>query len=461
MISLHLPVRLRRFVALAAPLLVGAVFFVILRRTRSGPEESAGAESARSVRVIEVSSLSVAPRAVGYGTGIPARTWEAAAEVSGKVTTVHPRLKKGAIIGAGTVVVEIDPSEYQLQVAQMEAEVESLQAQLSELEIRKQLDTAVLKTERRSLELKENELARQQRLFEQNVVSEAEIESSERDLLTQTLRVQAAEKAVRLLPSQRRVLQANLSQAHARLDEARIRLSHTAVTVPFECRVSDVRVERNQFVSRGQRLAAMDGVEATEVHAQVPADDLRVVIRASGEDSLLELSRARYLGDALDISAVVRFQSGDFVVTWDARVARISDVVDPRTRTIGVIVEVPRSYATSTPGVRPPLMKGMYCEVLLHGAPQPDRIVIPRTALRPDGTVFVLGPDARLRKRSVVLAWEQGSIAVVRDGLTVGDRVVVSDVVPAVEGMRLLPVNDTDLAARMAAAAAGEVRRHD
>jgi len=383
------------------------------------------------------------------------------AEVSGKTLAVHSRLKKGAIIAEGTVLVEIDPSEYELQVAQSEANVSSLVAQIDEIDVQEDVDKAILSTEQRSLQLKERDLARQRKLFGQGVVPEAEVERTERDSLAQRLKVQAAEKAVKLVPVRRRVLEAKLAQAQAQLAEARIRLTHTTIVTPFECRIADVRVEQGQFVSKGQTLAVADGIDVTEVHAQFPADDLRLVIGDKGDASLQEQAKKQQLGTALQVSALVRFRSGDFEAEWEGHFARVSDVVDPQTRTMGVIVEVPESYAQSRPGVRPPLVKGMYCEVELRGQPRSDQLAIPRHALRGGTRVLVLDGDNRLRERAVQVAWCQGDIAVIRKGLAAGDTLVVSDIVPAVEGMRVEPVQDAELAARLLSEATGGTARDD
>jgi membrane fusion protein, multidrug efflux system len=452
---------LRRLVLLLVPVTIGAGALIIVRKNRLPPTTVAQGEAVSAARVIEVRALDVTPRAIGYGTAVPARVWEAVAEVSGKAVFVHPRLKRGAILEAGAVLVEIDPAEYKLQVAQFVANVESLVAQIEEIGVREGVDKAIVATEQRSLRLKERDLARQRKLLEQGVLPKADVERTERDSLSQTLKVQIAEKAVALVPAQRRVLAAKLAQAQSQLAEARVRLTHTRISIPLDCRVADVKVELGQFVSKGQTLAVADGIDVTEVHAQFPADDLRLVIGDKGDASLRETAQEGQIGAALQVSALVRFRSGDFEAEWKGRFARVSDVVDAHTRTMGVIVEVPEAYAQSRPGVRPPLVKGMYCEVHLRGQPQADQIVVPRHTLRGGNRVLLLDGDNRLRERAVEVAWCQGDLAVIRKGLAVGEVLVVSDIVPAIEGMRVEPVQDGERDARLAADAAGEALRND
>ena len=66
------------------------------------------------------------------------------------------------------------------------------------------------------------------------------------------------------------------------------------------------------------------------------------------------------------LGAVVHVGEPGVWESWDAEVKRISDTVDPETRSIGVIVSVPEPYGQAKPGLRPPLIKGMFAEVELH-----------------------------------------------------------------------------------------------
>jgi hypothetical protein len=105
--------------------------------------------------------------------------------------------------------------------------------------------------------------------------------------------------------------------------------------------------------------------------------------------------------------------------------------------------------------VRPPLVKGLFVEVDLRGAPRPDSLVIPRQALH-DGHVYVLGADDRLEVRPVELAQLQPEYAVIESGLEPGERVLVSDLFPAVAGMALAGQPDEGVLERLLASARAE-----
>ena len=103
------------------PILLGAFVFFSFARDKAAPVQVERAETARPARVIEVAALPVAPRATGFGTVRPDRVWTAIAQVGGTVVETHPDLKRGALLPAGALLVRIDPADYQLAIARMEA----------------------------------------------------------------------------------------------------------------------------------------------------------------------------------------------------------------------------------------------------------------------------------------------------------------------------------------------------
>ena len=97
----------------------------------------------------------------------------------------------------------------------------------------------------------------------------------------------------------------------------------------------------------------------------------------------------------------------------------------------------------------------MYCEVELIGAPIPDRIVIPRSAVH-DGALYTLNPQNRLVRKNVTVDFAQGDFYAIAEGLQAEDRLVVSDLIPAVEGMKVDPHEDAVLSERLYDEASGK-----
>jgi RND family efflux transporter MFP subunit len=439
------------------PILIGIAALIFLKQSKTLPEQSEPTEEAKLVRVISVPAVTVIPKAIGHGTVEPATTWEAVAEVKGKILEKHPDLEKGGILEAGSQLFQIDPTDYELAVAQTQADIQAIQAQLQELEAKAANTESALKIEQDALALNRRELERKRQLLGKGGVSRSDLESQEQSLLAQQQKLQAQLNAQNLLPSQRALLEAQLASQQARLATAKRNLNHCRMVMPFTGRIAEVNAEQNQYVREGEVLAMVDGLQRAEVEAQIPIEQMSNLVRSEREVDLLSLT-GQALKPALGLRAVVRLKEGALQAEWRARFARISDTLDPKTRTIGVIVEVDDPYDKVQPGIRPPLFKGLFVQVDLYGRHRPDSLVIPRLALS-DGLdedcivrdadcngralIYVVDGANRLEFREVKVGLTQDEYVVIDEGLSAGEQVVVSDLLPAIQGMLLQPVEDT------------------
>ncbi|MCP5371376.1 MAG: efflux RND transporter periplasmic adaptor subunit [Hyphomicrobiales bacterium] len=435
--------------------LIGAGVLYYAVQHRDPPKHKPPQENKVAARVIAAPAVPVVPRALAYGTAQPDAVWQAVAEVGGKVVEIHPDLKKGAILPRGTVLLAIDQTDYRLAVARLEATVRDTQAKLAELDVREQNTRAALQIEDRSLALSRKDLERKQTLARQKNVSQAAVDQEERNVLARQQSVQTQRNALNLIPAERESLNAQLAVNEAQLQAARLDLERTRITAPFDGRVAQVNVERAQYASAGQVLAVLDSIAAAEVTAQLPIQQLMTLVATRDVGQIQPETVMQRIRDILGLEPVVRLQAGDVRVEWPARLARINDTIDPETRTVGVIVAVDDPYRRAQPGQRPPLAKNMYVEVELRGKPKGESVVVPRAAVR-DGAVFVLDGDNRLHRRPVQVAFRQTDFVVLGGGVTAGERVVVSDLVPAIDGMLIEPVNDEEARAALVAAATGQ-----
>ena len=97
-----------------------------------------------------------------------------------------------------------------------------------------------------------------------------------------------------------------------------------------------------------------------------------------------------------------------------------------------------RVFALCAP-LRLPLVPNLQVEIMLTGLPLSGVLTVPEGALHGD-VVYLAAPDDTLVLRPVTVAFRQDGLAVIRDGLSPGERVVVDDIAPALPGMRLEPV---------------------
>ncbi len=424
---------------------------------REAPERKPPAERVRAVRVIAAEPVELVPRVTGFGSVYPGTVWSAIAQVAGEAEFVHPDLKKGAILAAGTEIVRISPADFLLAISQAQANIRSAEAKLAELKVTETNTTDLLEIEKRGLELRQSELARKQDLHERGTIAQSALELEQRETLAQRKKVQDLENTLRLMPTQREVQREQIAVYQAQLESAQLDLARTRITLPFAARIAEVNVETAQFVQTGGTLATADSLDVAEVEAQIPISQFRAMVQAGVPGGLPDVITAQSLSQiisTLGFEATVRLRAGDDFVEWPARFARISDTVDPKTRTIGAIVAVDGAYATASPGERPPLTKGMFVEIEIRARASDGRIVVPRSAFH-DGALYVVNGEDRLEIRPVSVGLVQGDLAAIDGGVEPGERIVVSDLIPAVAGMLLAPKPDEALQSRLRAEAAG------
>jgi RND family efflux transporter MFP subunit len=438
------------------PVLIGVAVLLWFARSGQAPVQIPQDETVRPVRVISVPMVSFLPRILGYGHIQPGRTWEAVAEVGGRIVEKHPRLESGELLASGEVILRIDPTDYELAVESARARIRGAEAQIAELKVREENTRRSLEIEQRGLSLAETDLTRKRTLVKRGSISQSTVDEAERTVLSLRQAVQGQRSALALIPAEREVLMANVALFESELRQAERNLGRTEIVAPFDGRVAAVNVEERQFAASGQILAVLDGLDLAEVAAQIPLDRVRQLFAGTQFDApSVNPENLSKLFDRLGLTAIVRLSAGELQVSWPARFARIRESVDPSTRTIGIVVAVDEPYKLVEVGRRPPLAKNMFVEVELHGQPVPDTLVVPRAALR-DSMVYVVGDGNRLERRPVTAGARQSSFVIVEEGLVAGEIIVVSDITPAIDGMLLEPVEDEVLRARLTAAATGQ-----
>jgi len=439
------------------PILIGIAILYFMIGSSQPPVRKAADEQARTVRVISADPIPVTPRVTGFGSVYPDTVWNAVAQVSGEVEYVHPDLKKGALLPAGTEIVRISPLDYQLAISQAEANIRATEAKLAELKVTETNTRDLLEIEKRGLELREAELTRKKELFERGTIAQTVYEQEQREILVQRKKVQDLENALRLQPTQRTVQNEQIAVYRAQLESAKLNLARTRIALPFDARIAQVNVEEAQFVQTGSTLVTADSLNVAEAEAQIPISQFLEMVNASSNGEVPHGFTTESLSkiiETIGFEATVRLRMGDNVVEWPARFDRISDTVDPKTRTVGAIVAVDNPYKGAAAGKRPPLSKGMFVEIEIRTRPRENNIVVPRSAFHND-TLYMLTPDNRLEIRTVTTGLVQGDLAIVDHGVEAGEKVVISDLIPAIEGMLLRPQPDTERQNRIRTEAAG------
>lgn len=423
-------------------LLIGLLLIIIAVSLSKRPAYSEANALPLSLSVIEVQPMPFVISARGFGVSRPVQTWRAVANVAGRVVERHPQFDSGNLLPAGTLLLALDPSRYALAVAEVEAELASLQAEEKQLAAETNNTQQLLALESERLKLSQTELDRIRDLFKKGAVSQSQLDEQKRAILAQRQLVQSLNNQLALLPSKKEQLKAQIKRTSTRLEQRQQDLSDTRFIAPYNLRVRSVEVEKHQFANLGQTLFLVDNIEQAEVEAQVPLAMLRRLMTAALITNDAQ-HPAQDFTQRIDFSAIhseVRL-TGFPAVSWPATVSRVASGLEPGTRSGRVVVTVEQPYNLANVLERPALQRDMHVQVVFSiPSPQP-LVAIPSSAVHQD-EVYVVGDSNTLERRTVTVAFEQNGLAVIKDGLAAGTLLIVDDPELAVNGMAITPHRD-------------------
>jgi RND family efflux transporter MFP subunit len=203
---------------------------------------------------------------------------------------------------------------------------------------------------------------------------------------------------------------ANLEAAKEGVAAARMYVSYSRVTAPFDGVVVERRVEAGDTVAPGMPLFAVEDTSTMKIEAQVPemaVRDLRV-------------------GDPLEIE--VDAAGGG---TRKATLSEILPSADPRSRTRAVRALLPNSDGS--------LRSGMFARMRLAGG-EGRALAVPEAALVRRGPltgVFVVDEQGIARLRWVTLGEARDGRTEVLTGLAKGERIVTEPPADLEDGRRV------------------------
>jgi RND family efflux transporter MFP subunit len=385
-----------RALAPAAILAAGALGFALLYATRPRLEPEPPVVAPPLVRVVEVEPRTVQLFVRTHGTVVPRTESELVAQVSGEVVWVSPSLAPGAFFEPGEALVRIEPSDYDAAVQRARA-------------ARDRAAAALANTRR--------ERDRQRRLSANAAASEARLDEAENAFL-------AAD--------------ATLREAQVALETAERDRARTELHAAYAGRVREKRVDIGQFVTRGDTLADLYAIEYAEVPLPV----------ADSELAFLDLHHPyrdppQAASDAPGPAVTLRADFAGVHGEWTGRIVRTEAEIDPRSRTVTVVARVEDPYGRTPEGPPVPLPIGLFVEAEIHGRRVDDAAVLPTTALHDDDTVYVIDETDRLHVRQVEVVRALRDQVVIGAGLSAGERVCVSTLRGAIDGMQVRAIAES------------------
>jgi membrane fusion protein (multidrug efflux system) len=197
---------------------------------------------------------------------IAARQFAIAPKVSGYVTEVPVTDNQHVV--AGQIIARIDDRDYRTALEQAEAQVAAAQANINNMDAQITAQRAVVaqnqaqvEQSQASLVFSQQQAARYDQLAHTGYGSVQNAQQWDSQKLQQqaTLKTTqaalvAAERQIDVLKAQRTTDEANLAQANAQLDQARLNLSYTIVTAAQPGRVVNLGAAVGQYATAGTNL---------------------------------------------------------------------------------------------------------------------------------------------------------------------------------------------------------------
>ena len=337
------------------------------------------------VRVLTVAPTSLELSVRSQGSVVPVTEAGLVSEVAGNIVWVAASFEVGGFFDAGDVLLRLDRRDYELAVASARASVAQARVALT----REEAEAEVAREEWEDLG-----------------------ESGEPGPLV--LREPQLDEA------RARLEAALANQARADLD-----LSRTAIRAPFAGRLRAKRVDRGEFVNRGAPLATIYSVDAAEVTLPVPDSEL----------AFLDLPLGTALGGG-GPRVLLRAQFAGGRHEWEAQIVRVGGEIDPATRMVNLIARVEDPYRAV--GERPPLSVGLFVDAEVVGRSVDSVFEVPRGALVGADRLWLV-EDGRLALRQVGVLRSDPEVAIVSDGLVSGDRISLTILETAMDGMAVTP----------------------
>lgn len=367
---------------------------VALVKSRKAPPRRPKVKKSLMVKVVTAKRERRKVAVTSNGVIQPRHEASISPEISGKVRWINPALVVGGLIRSGAPMVKIEPADYKLRVEKSRAAVALAEKNLAIAE------------------------------------SNARVARNEWKMVGKS--TGGKPSPLTLHEPQLKAAQSSLASAKADLEQAKLDLSRTMIRAPFSLRVRKEQVERGQYVRVGQELAKVYGTDVVEVIVPLPVSEVRWLRVPQGAS---KRGKARP-------AVTVRLKTGDAEYTRDGVLVRSVGEVDPTGRMSKVVVAIEDPYNLKKENRERRANAvdfeiGAFVEVALKGRSIESVIPIPSRALRAGSKVWVVGPGSTLKIKPVTTARVTAQEALVTTGLEPGERVVLSAIPGAVDGMRL------------------------
>lgn len=373
-------------------ILVAIIITVLMSMARQAPQREAPERLPVLVEHLSVEPQSHQFTVASQGTVQPKYDSHLVAEVSGQIVHVSDRFVDGGFFEAGEMMLQIDPSDY--EVARQEAQANLARAQAGVAE--------------------ERALGR---------VAEAEWRSIEAGEIP-SLGLREPQLASAL---------AELQSAEARLSQAERNLERTRIRAPFAGVMRGRQVTLGQYVTTSTVVANLLSTDAAEIRLPLTDFDLAFIDLPSG-----------MLDDEAGPAVTVHASISGRNYQWQGSIVRTEGVLDAGSQVTYAVLEVQDPYNRRGPTHERVLNFGRFVETTVQGIEMDGLIELPRYAVNSQGYAWVITEDSPrlLERRDVQVERRDRQSVFVSAGLETGEKVMLTQLDNPISGQRVRIAGD-------------------
>ena len=220
---------------------------------------------------------------------------------------------------------------------------------------------------------------------------------------------------------------AALEVAKAQVQSAEKKLNKTEITAPYTGRIKNINIDLGSTILPGQPVGSMYTSNEIEVTLSIKDSDLRFLD--------IPMDGRKLNPDQKSLVVIKSLYRGE-MQEWSGNLERVDGVIDPMTRMIKLIANFKNNFIEDT---KPILPIGLFVEAEVSGKRLIDVFMIPNTALTPNGELLVVNQDNTLEIRKVKIIIKMKDHMIVKKEIKAGERVVVSKLSIATNGMLVNP----------------------
>ena len=390
----------------------GGLLLLILLLTAAGifllvsKQDESKARIQEPVRRVFVEVHEVVPRPYtrwveAYSTVTPFRKGTVSAQVAGPIVMLPKDTEAGMPVQQGQELAKIEDIRYRLTLQKAKANLKKHQALLAIERNENERRTAIYRIAKQRLALAEADYERNRELFEKEIIAKKTLETAENQLELRRSEFEKARSELQSRQARIQTIEADLIAARAEVDRLREDLTDTVIRAPFDGVIGERFVELGDQVAPGQKLFTVLEISWVKVVARIPSE----FVGRIQAGMLAEVTTRAYP-----------------TTIFNGTVIHVYPEADPKTRTFAVEVKVNNQ-------VKPMILPGMFARVRFPVVTLDQALSVPRDALMEDdrGTyLYTVDHSTKTaRRRDLVLEDLGPEKAVVREGLSIGDIIVL------------------------------------